>query len=42
MQIRYEILRVVDIEATQKDEDWIQSDINHLLKHFELLLGPIE
>jgi hypothetical protein len=42
LQIRYEILRVVDIEPTQKDEDWIQSDINHLLKHFELLLGPIE
>jgi hypothetical protein len=42
LQIRYEILRVVDIEPTQKDEDWIQSDTNHLLKHFELLLGPIE
>ncbi len=42
LQIRYEILRVVDIEPTQKDEDWIQSDINNLLKHFELLLGPIE
>jgi len=42
LQIRYEILRVVDIEPTQKDEDWIQSDINHLLKHFELLLNPIE
>jgi hypothetical protein len=42
LQIRYEILRVVDIEPTQKDEDWIQSDIQHLLKHFELLLTPIE
>jgi|OpeIllAssembly_1097287.scaffolds.fasta_scaffold80880_2 anaerobic ribonucleoside-triphosphate reductase len=42
LQIRYEILRVVDIEPSQKDEDWIQSDINNLLKHFELLLGPIE
>jgi len=42
LQIRYEILRVVDIEPTQKDEDWIQNDIQHLLKHFELLLGPIE
>jgi hypothetical protein len=42
LQIRYEILRVVDIEPTQKDDDWIQSDINHLLKHFELLLKPLE
>ena len=42
LQIRYEILRVVDIEPSQKDEDWIQSDIKNLLKHFELLLGPIE
>ena len=42
LQIRYEFLRVVDIEPSQKDEDWIQSDINNLLKHFELLLGPIE
>ena len=42
LQIRYEIFRVVDIEPTQKDEEWIQSDINHLLKHFELLLSPLE
>jgi hypothetical protein len=42
LQIRYEILRVVDIEPSQKDEDWIQSDIQNILKHFELLLGPIE
>lgn len=42
LQIRYEILRVVDIEPTAKDEEWIQSDIQHLLKHFELLLEPIE
>jgi hypothetical protein len=42
LQIRYEILRVVDIEPTQKDEEWIKSDINHLLKHFELLLEPLE
>lgn len=42
LQIRYEILRVVDIEATQKDEEWIQSDIHHLLKHFELLLEPLD
>jgi hypothetical protein len=41
LQIRYEILRVVDIEATEKDEEWIQSDIHNLLKHFELLLEPI-
>lgn len=42
LQIRYEILRVVDIEPSQKDEDWIQSDITNLLKHFELFLGPID
>jgi hypothetical protein len=42
LQMRYEILRVVDIEPTQKDEEWIQSDISHLLKHFELLLAPLE
>lgn len=42
LQLRYDILNVVDIELTQKDEDWIKNDINNLLKHFELLLGPIE
>ena len=42
LQIRYDILRVVDIELTQKDEDWIKNDINNLLKHFELLITPIE
>jgi len=42
LQIRYEILRVVDIEPTQKDEEWINNDIKHMLKHFELLLEPIE
>jgi len=42
LQIRYDILRVVDIELTQKDEDWIKNDINNLIKHFELLLSPIE
>ena len=42
LQVRYEILRVVDIEPTQKDEEWIQSDVQHLLKHFELLLTPLE
>ena len=42
LQIRYDILRVVDIELTQKDEDWIKTDINNLIKHFELLLTPIE
>jgi len=42
LQLRYDILNVVDIELTQKDEDWIKNDINNLLKHFELLLAPIE
>lgn len=42
LQLRYDILRVVDIELTQKDEDWIKNDINNLLKHFELLISPIE
>ncbi len=42
LQIRYEILRVVDIEPTQKDDDWIQSDISQLIKHFELLLSPLD
>jgi len=42
LQIRYEILRVVDIEPSQKDEDWIKNDINHLIKHFELIIMPIE
>ena len=40
LQIRYEILRVVDIELTKKDEDWIKNDVNNLLKHFEALLSP--
>ena len=42
LQLRYDILRVVDIELTQKDEDWIKNYINNLLKHFELLISPIE
>ena len=42
LQIRYDILRVVDIELTQEDEGWIKNDINNLIKHFELLLAPIE
>ena len=42
LKIRYDILRVVDIELTQKDEDWIKNDISNLIKHFELLLSPIE
>lgn len=40
LQIRYEILKVVDIELTEKDEQWIKHDINKLLEHFELLLTP--
>ncbi len=40
LQIRYEILKVVDIELTEKDELWIKHDINKLLEHFELLLSP--
>lgn len=42
LQIRYEILRVVDIELTEKDEQWIQNDVESLLKHFELLLETFE
>jgi hypothetical protein len=42
LQLRYDILRVVDIELTQKDEDWIKNDINNLIKHFELLLSPLD
>jgi hypothetical protein len=40
LQIRYELIKVVDIELTEKDEVWIKNDINKLLEHFELLLGP--
>lgn len=39
-QIRYEILRVVDIEPNEKDQDWIKSDVESLLRHFELLINP--
>ena len=42
LQIRYDILKVVDIELTQKDEDWIKNDIESLLKHFELMIVPFE
>jgi hypothetical protein len=42
LQLRYDILNVVDIELTQKDEDWIKNDINNLIKHFELLITPFE
>lgn len=42
LQIRYEILRVVDIELSEKDEQWIKNDVDSLLKHFELLLESFE
>jgi hypothetical protein len=42
LQIRYDILKVVDIDLTDKDEGWIKKDIENLLKHFELLLEPFE
>lgn len=42
LQIRYDILKVVDIELTEKDEDWIKSDVESLLKHFELLVAPFD
>lgn len=42
LQIRYEILRVVDIELTEKDEQWIKNDVESLLKHFEVLLESFE
>jgi hypothetical protein len=42
LQIRYDILKVVDIELTKKDEDWINNDIESLLKHFELMIIPFD
>jgi len=42
LQIRYDILNVVDIELTEKDEEWIKNDVESLLKHFELLVTPFD
>ena len=42
LQIRYDILKVVDIELTGKDEEWIKNDVESLLKHFELLVTPFD
>lgn len=42
LQIRYDILKVVDIKLTEKDEEWIESDVESLLKHFELLVTPFD
>ncbi len=42
LQLRYDILNVVDIELSDKDEEWIKSDVASLLKHFELLITPID
>ena len=42
LQLRYDILNVVDIELTDKDEEWIKSDVENLLKHFELLVTPFD
>jgi hypothetical protein len=42
LQIRYDILKVVDIELTEKDEEWIKNDIESLLKHFELMIVPVD
>jgi hypothetical protein len=38
LQIRYDILKVVDIKLTEKDEGWIKNDVESLLKHFDLLV----
>ncbi len=42
LQLRYDILNVVDIELSDKDEEWIKSDVASLLKHFELLITPFD
>ena len=42
LQLRYDILNVVDIELSDKDEEWIKSDVENLLKHFELLITPFD
>ncbi len=42
LQIRYDILNVVDIKLTEKDEGWIKNDVESLLKHFELLVTPFD
>ena len=42
LQLRYDILNVVDIELSDKDEEWIKSDVESLLKHFELLITPFD
>ncbi len=42
LQIRYDILNVVDIELTEKDEEWIKNDVESLLKHFELMVIPFD
>jgi len=42
LQLRYDILNVVDIELTEKDEGWIKNDVESLLKHFELLVTQFD
>jgi len=42
LQLRYDILNVVDIELSDKDEEWIKCDVENLLKHFELLVTPFD
>jgi len=42
LQIRYEVMKVSEIEFTKEDEDWIKKDVNRLLEHFELLLSPFK
>ena len=42
LQVRYEILKVVDIKLTEEDEKWIRNDIERLLEHFELLITPFQ
>lgn len=38
-QIRYEIMKVVDINLTEKDEQWIDNDIEGLIKHLEVIIS---
>ncbi len=38
-QVRYEILKSVDISITEHDDEWVKNDINKLIDHLEMILA---
>ncbi len=42
LQMRYELRKIGDMEITEKEDQWIKSDVKSLVEHFELLINPFD